>query len=1324
MGDGTRRLSDHQRDHKLKRSYKLKKTFLNPRTTLGTTALAVVAALTLAIVVTIGARPTAVSAQTPSNDATLSALTASPKDIIGFAANRASYEVGVASTVTQATVSATANDSAASVAISPADADTGTAGHQVTLSAGRNAVTISVTAEDGNTTRDYTVNVNRGVDIAYGWKAEDDLDGLIEAGNVRPLGVWSDGTTLWVADDHHADYKIYAYNLSTGARDSNKDFDTLRAASNGRPTGIWSNGTTMWVADRFDDKIYAYNLSTKQRDAAKDFGTLNSAGNNNAVGLWSDGTTMWAADRVDDKIYAYNLSTKQRDEDKDFGSLDDAGNHEASDIWSDGATMWVADTEDDKIYAYNLSTKQRDEDKDFDTLSAAGNVTPAGLWSDGTTMWVAEWTNRKVYSYNMVSDDATLSALAVSPRDIAGFAADRDWYEVGVASTVTQATVSATANDSAASVGITPLDADTGTTGHQVDLSAGRNAVMITVTAEDGNTTRYYTVNVNRGVDIAYGWKAADDLDGLIEAGNVRPTGVWSDGTTIWVADYSGNKIYAYNLSTKDRDRSKDFDTLSGADNRNPWGIWSDGTTMWVADDGDKKIYAYNLATKDRDRSKDFDTLSGADNDSPTGVWSDGTTMWVADLLDNKIYAYNLATKDRDRSKDFDTLSGADNDSPTGIWSNGATMWVADYSGNKIYAYNLSTKDRDDTRDFDTILAAGNVQPNGIWSDGTTMWVARFPDKVFSYNMPAASDDATLSALAVSPRDIVGFTADRVSYEVGVASTITRATVSATANDGAASVEIDPADADTGTAGHQVDLSAGRNAVTVTVTAENGTTQDYTINVNPAAADRYGWKAVDDLDGLTAAGNGAATGVWSDGTTMWVADDTGSNLYAYNLSDGSREVASDFNTLDDAGNQDPRDIWSNGTTMWVADDTGNNLYAYHLATKERDDVKDFDTLSGADNVDPWGVWSDGATMWVTDTDDGQIYAYNLATGERDENEDFNTLGTEGNDEPRGIWSNGTTMWVVDSDDDKIYAYNLLTKNRDSAKEFNTLSAAGNNDPTGIWSDGRTMWVADLSDGKVYSYHLADPNAVPPTPPGAVNLEVEPRHSELFANWDPPRDVIDEDSNVVPVLSYLVRYRSGSSWITVSRDNDDTSTEQTITGLSNGTTYTVQVAAVNRIGAGEWASTTGTPENQNEPPVSGPEDSPQFDVGFLFGWWTQGPNTEMLHEDVRGSSNFITGNPCQGTYHFRVIWDGPREEGSNGTFPAADWDVYIQSNDNLGDFEYSFYERPEHDKATVMAASIDLTEPTIMSVKIRGRFGTSEWGNWSKPTSMACSDREF
>ena len=51
---------------------------------------------------------------------------------------------------------------------------------------------------------------------------------------------------------------------------STREFNTLSAAGNNSPNGLWSDGETMWVADNFDMKIYAYNLGTKVRDAAKD----------------------------------------------------------------------------------------------------------------------------------------------------------------------------------------------------------------------------------------------------------------------------------------------------------------------------------------------------------------------------------------------------------------------------------------------------------------------------------------------------------------------------------------------------------------------------------------------------------------------------------------------------------------------------------------------------------------------------------------------------------------------------------------------------------------------------------------------------------------------------------------------------------------------------------------------------------------------------------------------------------------------------------------------------------------------------------------------
>ena len=236
-----------------------------------------------------------------------------------------------------------------------------------------------------------------------------DFNTLQAAGNNTPSGLWSDGSTMWVTNFNDAtDAKIYAYTRGAPpvtasvpyARNPAFEFNTLQDAWNGQPVGLWSDGMTMWVLDLSDDKIYAYNLSTKARDPNKDFNTLQDAWNDQPSGLWSDGTTLWVTDLSDDKIYAYNLSTKARDPNKDFNTLLDAESTWLANLWSDGTTLWVLDYYGDKIYAYNLSTKAPDPDKDFNILQAAGNTSPHGIWSDGSTLWVADVGDDKIYAYS------------------------------------------------------------------------------------------------------------------------------------------------------------------------------------------------------------------------------------------------------------------------------------------------------------------------------------------------------------------------------------------------------------------------------------------------------------------------------------------------------------------------------------------------------------------------------------------------------------------------------------------------------------------------------------------------------------------------------------------------------------------------------------------------------------------------------------------------------------------------------------------------------------------------------------------------------------
>ena len=221
---------------------------------------------------------------------------------------------------------------------------------------------------------------------------------------------------------------------------------------------------------------------------------------------------------------------------------------------------------------------------------------------------------------------------------------------------------------------------------------------------------------------------------------NDDPTGLWSDGTTIWVANDgagAGIKFFAYNPDGT-RDSDKDFAANTDAGNQWLRGICSDGAKMYVADNGPRvrEIFSYNLPEGTYD---DFFNLH-ADNAEPRGVWCNASTIRVADKDDHKIYAYKLSDGSRDSSKDFDTLDAAGNDHPEGIWSDGTTMWVADSDDGKIYAYKMSDESRDSTRDV--TLGTGNDHPRGIWSDGRTMWVVDLIDaELYAYDLPGAPPD-------------------------------------------------------------------------------------------------------------------------------------------------------------------------------------------------------------------------------------------------------------------------------------------------------------------------------------------------------------------------------------------------------------------------------------------------------------------------------------------------------------------------------------------------------------------------------------------------------
>ena len=1334
----------------------------------------------------------------PSADNRLSDLTVSPKNIIGFDAGRTSYEVGVASTVAQATVTGTPANANARVAYSGTDADAVADGHQVNLSAGRNEVTVTVTAQDGNNTQEYAVSINRGVAADFGWKASDDLDGFIAHELFVPTGIASDGSRFWITTENDLD--IFAFNylgLPDATRNITPDSD------NGNPTYMWADATTLFVVDPVDLLVYAYRLSDGAVQTSREFALLSA--NSDPTGIWSDGVTAWVADSADHQLYSYNLALRQPDDDKNIDL--DGDNTDPAGVASNGATIWVADATDHKVYAYELQGGSRVVTKEINTLVNAGNSAPSGMWATLDTIWINDAGDSKTYTYNLppartpqqVAADATLSALTVAPKNIVRFDPEEKFYEVGVASTVTEATVAATPNAPNAMAFITPTDSNAVTEGHQVNLSAGRNPVTIRVTSQDG-TIRTYRVSINRGVTDNFGWKAEDDLDGLPFMGN-RYRGIAENNGIFWISSTNSQTLAAYQQDGS-RLPARDISLDSTNNNNYPSYLWTNGTTIWVSDPLGNKLFAYRLSDGNRQETKDI-TLH-ADNIAAAGIWSDGTTIWVLDGNQTKLYAYALDGGARQESGEFDLHSS--NDFPTGIWSDGYTMWVADTFDDKLYAYFLETGQRRARLDFNRPRGIGNQHTFGITSDGTTMWVLDNLDrKVYSYNL-LLSDDSTLSALTVSPKDIIGFDAERDSYQLGVDSTVTRATVTATANHPGARVTFTPPDASSGTRGHQVDLSAGRNPVTVTVTAEDGTTQDYTVSINRGVADDFGWNAGNDLDGLATTTDNPVGAIAEHDGIFWIAPFFRGNVLAYRQ-DGSRLPSRDISR---SANANITYMFTDGQTIWAADGVDHKLYAYQLSDDSRQEPKDI-TLH-TDNAQGAGIWSDGTTMWVADNTDHKLYAYSLDGGVRQQSREFDLAS--GNDESRGIWSDGNTVWVTDSTDQKLYAYTLQDGDRQTGRDFNTLQAVGNTKPLDITSGSNIMWVTDTVDNKVYSYNMpllppanvqpaigdrriaitwddpqrsaitgyqyrvssddavswnpdwttmpgsnartttftvrnlantfehvievralegakssgaarfaATPMGPPSMPLMPENLDTVAGDQTIYLSWHKPV----EDPRA-PVTSFDARYRpygSSRSWRNATsvsvEQTPRTLYNQTIEGLDNRQPYEVQAAAVNSVGRSEWATASAVPQAEYRYGPPSDDGNETLDLGPLHASWTDRLNSDTFHPDQKRLNINVIENSCMAPATFRIFWDVQDKA-------AKEYEADIQTREGAGEVTHQFgtetfiYANTRYEQGYIYGTA-SLHKSSTLSVRVRARFKPEGWSTWSETVDLFCFETE-
>ena len=436
---------------------------------------------------------TRVAPATLSTDADLASLTISEGTLPAFAAATEGYAVSVGNDVASITVTPTVADTDASVTVDGTAVASGVASEPIDLAVGANDIAIVVTAQDGTTEKTYTVTVTRAAPVTLSTDA--DLSGLtISAGTLPAFAAATENYAVSVDND------VASVTLTPTTND---DGATLTVDGTAVASGAASSAIalTAGVAKAIDIVVTAQDGSamktytvtvTRAASADADLSSLTI----------SAGTLSPTFDA--DTLTGYTISV---------GSI----------VASTTVTPTTADTAASVTVA-GTAVASGVASEPIDLAVGANAIAIVVTAEDGITTKTYTVTVTRAAATVTLSSDADLSGLTISAGTLPTFAADTTSYTVSVGNDVASVTVTPTTADTGASVTVDGTAVTSGTASGAIALTAGvAKAIAIVVTAEDGTTTKTYTVTVTRAAPATLSTDA--DLSGLtISAGTLSPT--------------------------------------------------------------------------------------------------------------------------------------------------------------------------------------------------------------------------------------------------------------------------------------------------------------------------------------------------------------------------------------------------------------------------------------------------------------------------------------------------------------------------------------------------------------------------------------------------------------------------------------------------------------------------------------------------------------------------------------------------------------------------------------------------------------------------------
>jgi hypothetical protein len=575
--------------------------------------------------------------------------------------------------------------------------------------------------------------------------------------------------------------------------------------------------------------------------------------------------------------------------------------------------------------------------------------------------------------------------------------------------------------------------------------------------------------------------------------------GVYSDGTRLFLADSSNNRVLIWNSIPNNDQISPDLvlgqpDMSSSAANNGgrtaaslstPRSVYSDGTKLYVADTSNNRILIWNTMPTANKQAADLVlgqpsmTAGTANNPSraattlsaPYSVVGDGTNLYVADSNNHRILiwttlpATNQAAANLVLGQTAMTLASSGTaanqlDTPKDARSDGSKLFVSDSANNRVLIWN-------------TIPATNNVSADRVLGQ-TTMTGNRAND--------GGRTGSTLSGVrGIHSNGSKLYVADTSNNRVLIWSTIPT------------------------TNAQVADLVLGQTTMT------SGTANNGGLGANTLSSPRS---------------------VITTGSKLFVADTLNYRVLMWDpLPIGNKESADKVqaqpNFTVNSANSDllnaqalntPNHAMTDGTKYYVADTSNNRVLIFN--TIPTGDYANADVVLGQPSMGsntannggvgsqslsaPEAVHSDGTKLYVADSGNNRVLIWNtiptvnqtaasVVVGQPNMTTVSANNTQKKHDAPSFVSTSGTKMFVADSGNNRVLIYDTIpvANNADATwvvgqPDMTTVTASTSTTkmraPNAVVSDGTKLYVADTSSHRVVIW-----NTVPTSNGAAANV---------------------------------------------------------------------------------------------------------------------------------------------------------------------------------------------------------------------------------------------